>query len=153
MQGRPEIWVPVFMKGVRRIVIDLLRRHRIDDRDVVGDFRDVGEHVRNHLPRLAAFRKVVLRSETIQRLPLELGDGLPLGDRFGHRLAVHLGQLRLVIERLDMGRSPGHAEKDDPLGLGGVMRLNRSGPALFEPGLGKELVGQCRRSDAHCGID
>ena len=44
-------------------------------------------------PDCAEALERVLRREAGQLLPLELGDRLALGERLGHRLAVHLGQL------------------------------------------------------------
>ena len=38
------------------------------------------------------------------------------------RLAVHLGELRLVVEGLEVRRSAGLIEEDDALGLGGMMQ-------------------------------
>ena len=59
----------------------------------------------------------MLRAEALQLLALQLGDRLALGERLGHRLAVHLGELRLVVERLQVRRPAGHVQEDDALGL------------------------------------
>ena len=56
--------------------------------------------------------------EAVQLLPLQLGDRLALGERLGHRLAVHLGQLGLVVERLQVRRPAGHVRKMTRLALG-----------------------------------
>ena len=62
---------------------------------------------------------------------LELGDRLALGERLRHRLAVHLGQLRLVVERLQVRRPAGHVQVDDALGLRReVERVDDALPAL-----------------------
>ena len=94
---------------------------------------EVREERADLLARLAELLEGVLRGEALQLLALELGDRLPLGERLGHRLAVHLGQLRLVVERLQVRRPAGHAQEDDPLGLRGeVQRVDdapASGPA------------------------
>ena len=50
------------------------------------------------LPDLPNFLNAMLRPKAGELGPLKLGDRLALGERFRHRLAVHLGQLRLVIE-------------------------------------------------------
>ena len=60
-------------------------------------------------PVLPNFWNVVLRAKANQLLPLQLGELLPLGQALGHRLAVHLGELGLVIEGFQMRRAAGHA--------------------------------------------
>ena len=67
----------------------------------LADLRKQFAHL---LAGLAVLLKLVLRPEAGQRLPAKLRDLLPLGEGFRHRLAMHLGELRLVIERLQMGR-------------------------------------------------
>ena len=68
--------------------------HRVDDRQLVGDARDVREQVRDPQPVLAAPGElpVVLPQQADlaeERLGLRIG---------GHLLAVELGQHRLVVE-------------------------------------------------------
>ena len=93
-------------------------------------------------PLAAAALKRVLGSEADQLLPLELGDRHAAGERLGHRLAVHLGQGRLVVERLQVRRAAGHVQVDDPLDLGGeVQRVDRPGPAA---GLSRGAAGRVR---------
>ena len=44
---------------------------------------------------------------------------------------VHLGQGRLIVERLQVRRAAGHVQVDDPLDLGCEMkRMNHAAPAL-----------------------
>ena len=62
------------------------------------------------------FLKRMLRSKALQLLALKLRDRLALGKRLGHRLAVHLGQLGLVVERFQVRRPARHRQKNDPLG-------------------------------------
>ena len=69
---------------------------------------DVREDLADLLARLAELLERMLRAEAVQLLPLQLGDRLALGERLGHRLAVHLGQLRLVVERFQVRRPAGH---------------------------------------------
>ena len=77
---------------------------------------DVREERRDLLARLArsAGTGAAGRS-SLQLLALELRDRLALGERLRHRLAVHLGELRLVVERLQVRRAAGHVEVDDAL--------------------------------------
>ena len=93
-------------------------------------------------PLLPQRLKRMLRSEADQLRPLELGDRHALGERLGHRLAVHLGQRRLVVERLQVRRAAGHVEIDDPLDLGReVQRMDHAAPAL---GMARGDAGRLR---------
>ncbi len=74
---------PAVHEGMSRIVIDLLRGHRADDRYVVCDLGDVREHVRNLLPRFPMLAEGELRSQAFQFFSLQLGDRLTFGDRGG----------------------------------------------------------------------
>src|SRR5437016_3123199 len=86
---------------------------------------------RYFLPGLTAFLKLVLRSEAGEFGTLKLGNRLTLRDRLGHRLAVHFGQRRLVIEGFEMRRTTGHVEPDHALDLGReVRRIDHTFPAL-----------------------
>ena len=53
--------------------------------------------------------------------------------RLGDRLAVHLGELGLVVEQLDVRRAAVLEQVDDALGLGGEVR--QAGQAAEEAGL------------------
>src|SRR6266508_695483 len=48
-----------------------------------------------------------------EALPLELRDLLPSGERLGHRLTRHVGELRLVVECFEMRRPAGLVQIDD----------------------------------------
>ena len=110
---------------VRRVVVDLLGVHRAHDRDVIGDAGDAGQHIRNLLARLPVTAKRKQRAEALEFCVLQLGYRLAFCERLRHRLAVQSRQFRLVIERLQVGRPAGHAEKNHPLGLGRKMRQPR----------------------------
>jgi hypothetical protein len=64
----------------------------------------------------------MLRTQTQKLLSLQLCQLLAFGDRFRHRLAVHLCQLWLRIERLKLRGTAGLIEEDDPLRLGRMMQ-------------------------------
>ena len=66
-------------------------------------------------PLLPNCLNFVLRSEADELAALELGDLLALGQALRHRLAVHLRQLRLVVERFQVRRAAGHRQPDDAL--------------------------------------
>ena len=83
---------------MRRIVVDLLRNHRADDADLIRNPADVRQRAGDRLAGLAEFFKLMLRPKAFQFLiALQLRDRLAVGDRPGHRLAVHLGELWLVV--------------------------------------------------------
>ena len=95
MLGRPLMIEPAVHERVRRVVVDLLGRHRADDADLVGDPGDVREQVGDLLPRLPVLVELAGRPARLQHRVLELGELLPLGERLGERLAVQLLQLGL----------------------------------------------------------
>ena len=74
-----------------------------------------GKIALNLLTALPAALKGMLWSQADQLCPLELGDRHALGERLGHRLALHLREPRLVVERLQVRRPAGHVQVDDPL--------------------------------------
>ena len=84
------------------------------------------------LAGLAKLLKIMLRAEAgqIVSLALQLGNRLALGDAFRHRFAIHLAQLRLVIERLQMTRAAGHAQVDHPFHFRLVMWLSEDARPL-----------------------
>ena len=128
-------------EGMSGIVIDLLRHHRADDGDVIRHRGDVRQIIADQLTTLAVALEGSPRTETLQRLTLELCDGHAAGERFRHRLTVQLGELWLLIEGLQVTGAPCHAQEDDPLGPGrlGDRRQQSGGPELAE----------CRGTDPH----
>ena len=103
-------------EGVGGIVVDRLGVEALHNRDPVGDPRgDLREDLADLLPALSHLVEGMLGSEALQRLPLELGDLLPLGEALRHRLAIHGGELRLVVEGVEVGHASGHVEPDHPL--------------------------------------
>jgi len=100
------------------IVVDLLGVHRADHRDLIGVFGDVGQDVSDLHPGLAVAGEVMLGPHAGERLALELGELLALGERVRHRLAVQFAELGFEIEGLQMGRAARHAEEDDAFDLG-----------------------------------
>ena len=117
MLGRPEMVVPVFMKvwaGSWLIAsVSIERTMQISS----ATLAEVREERQISWPDLPNFLNACCGAEALQLLALELRDRLALGERLGHRLAVHLGQLRLVVEGLQVRRPAGHGQEDDPLGL------------------------------------
>ncbi len=100
---------------VRRIMVDLVRLHRSDDADVVGDRTQMRKARADLLATLPEARKRELRRQAGELLPLQLRDRLAIRKGGGHWLSMQVGQLRLVIERLQMRRAAGHVEMDHAL--------------------------------------
>ena len=92
---------------MRGVVIDLFGPHGADDADVIGHAADVREELADFLAGFAELLEVVLRAEAGELRVLKLRDLLPLGERFGHRLGVHLRELRLVVEGFEMRGAAG----------------------------------------------
>ena len=94
------------------------------------------------------------RPEDLQLLALELGDRLALGERLGHRLAVELGELRLVVERLELRRPARHVQEDDALGSRPEVRGGRrSTEACWSRGSAGFAAGTCASSSEASAIE
>ena len=86
--------------------------------DVVDDLRRVRQELAHPRPVLPVLREPERRlRHRQQRLPHRLGDALALADRVGDLRALVLGELRLVVERLELRRPAGLVQEDDALGL------------------------------------
>ena len=144
MLGRPAICEPVFMNMcagswlIASVVIERMMQMSSATEPMCGNSSQISA------PHLPNFLKLALRAEAVQLLPLELRDLLALGDALRHRLAVHLGELRLVVERLQVRRPAGHRQPDDALRLRREVRLvmtprQRSGAAAKSEGSSSEL--------------
>jgi hypothetical protein len=82
----------------------------------------VGKEVRNILARIPVFFELSEVALDLKSLSLKLCDGLALREGFRHDLPVELIELWFVVECLEMRWSSGHAEKDDALCFGRVVR-------------------------------
>jgi hypothetical protein len=127
-----------------RVVINLLGRHRPNDRDIISHFPDKRKLGGNLLPRFSLLDKIPLWPKTLQGLALQLRDWLSFSNRFRHGLSVHLSKSRLVIERLEMGWPARHAKKYNPLGLGVPRHLY-----VVRNTLGKKLTLKRKRSNPY----
>ena len=117
MLGRPAICEPVFMNMwagswlIASVVIERIRQMSSITEPIWGNSEQISIWF---LPNAC---KRVLWSEALEFLSLELGELLPLGQALGHRLAVHLGELRLGVEGFQVGWPARHREPDHALGL------------------------------------
>ena len=114
-QARPaDHLVAGVHEDLRRRVIELRRPHRADDRDVVGDLREMRQQLRDLRARLAVPLELERRAEQLRRA-LDEREALALDELVGDVLAVVLRQLRLGIEEIELRRRAGHEEVDDAL--------------------------------------
>ena len=123
----------------RVVVVRMIRPHRIDQADVVGHLRKMGQRVRHPHAGLPMPLKLVLPPHD----HTDVG-GVAVPDLFditGKRLAVILPQERLRIEEIHLARATVHEELDHRLRPGREMtvlrlqiigRLNSSGASSEE---------------------
>src|SRR5690349_1131194 len=64
----------------------------------------------------------MLRRKTVELRPLQLRDLLAAGDRLRHRLAIHLVQERLMVERIEMAHPASQVNPDNPMHFGRMMQ-------------------------------
>ena len=135
MLGRPAICEPVFMNMwagswlIASVVIERIRQISSITEPMCGKSSLIS------VPFLPNLRKRELRAQADELLALELGELLAPGQTFGHRLAVHLGQLRLGVERLQVRWPAGHRQPDHPLG---PLRQRRAAPRTPRAGCGTQ---------------
>ena len=106
-------------------MVDGISRHRPNDRDVICHTADVREELANVLAGFSKLFKIMLwpRTREIVALALQLRNRLPFSNALGHGLTMHLAELRLVIKRLEMTCSTGHAQMNHTLDLWLVVQL------------------------------
>ena len=106
-----------------------LGRHRVDEAQVVGQLRQVRQQIGDHLARLPARLEFPVRLHEVAVLALKGDELVPPG----HRLAVALDQLRLVIPRVQMAQRAGAKDHQHILRLGREMRRARRVGMLRRP--------------------
>src|SRR4051794_13062349 len=145
----------------RRIVIDRLGVHRLDDGDVVDDPGGMRKQFADPCAGLAVLREFERRLCDEQlRLPHRLRDALPLANRIRNLRPLKLRQHRLVVECLELRRTAGLVEEDDALRRRRKMRHadESAGPriSLVERAsegteIRSEQCGQRADADPLCG--
>ena len=91
----------------------------------------------------------MLRPEADELLPLQLRKLLPLREALGHRLRVHLLELGLVVEGLEMQRAARHRQPNHPLGtLRQRRRREHAAEGRGRGGLRCGQGGEGRRPDS-----
>ena len=96
-------------------MIELIGPHRPDQTDVIDDRSEMRQHLRNLYAALAMTRKPKLRPHD---RGVGTNEGVPLTTNHRRRegLSLQLGQLRLVVEEVELTGSARHEEVNDPLG-------------------------------------
>ena len=115
-----------------RVVVNRLGGHRADDAEFVHHRTDVREKLANFRAGLSKPSELELRAVAQQLFALQLRQLFAAGHAFGHRLAVHLREFGLGIERFQMRRPSRHREPDDAPDLRRVMRgVHHARPPVF----------------------
>ena len=112
----------------RRIVIDRFGMHRADQADVVDNRRRMRHQFAQGNPALPMSLERVLRGHGLKARLMgdHPGHALPLEHRFWNVLAKAILQQRLVVEQVQVRRTAGLEQEDDPLRLGREVRKRRS---------------------------
>ena len=127
MLGRPASCEPGLEERDRRVVIDRLGVHRLDEAELVGDLRRVRQQLADPGAGLAVLRELEHRRrdrETGLRRG-HAGEPLAHADRVGQLGAAQLRQLRLVVEQIHLRRRAGLEQIDHALRLGREVRQTR----------------------------
>ena len=121
-----------------RGVIELIRVHRLHERDFVGDLLEVRDGVAHPESALAVLFK---RTRATHELRHAGGErkGAALEERVRAILSAPFHELGFVVEDVQVGRAAGHVQVDDALGLGFEVRLAR-GERVIVGGRGAEGV-------------
>lgn len=134
-------------------MINLLGDHGPKDRDIVCHLLVVGKEVRNILARFPVFFELGKVALDFKSLSLKLCDGLALGEGFRHGLSVKLIELWFVVESFEMRWPAGHAEKDDALGLGCMVRKAGESWVFFNETLSTSELGEkSYRAEGESGV-
>ena len=101
----------------RRVVVDRLGEHRLDEADVVDDLAMMRQQLAEPRARLAVLGEFEERAGERDRrlLGRHAGEPLAAADVFGQLLAVLLVEQRLVVEQILLGRAAGLEQVDDAL--------------------------------------
>ena len=99
-------------------VVELVGVARADQADVVDDFRQMRQGLGEFEAALAVAGELELRPQH-GGVGADEGVALTADDRRRERLAFHLGELRLVVEQIELARRAGHEQVDDGLRLAG----------------------------------
>ena len=122
-----------------RGVIELIRVHRLHERDLVGDLLEVRHGVAHPESALTVLFKGTRATHELGHAGGER-EGAALEERVRAILSAPFHELRLVVEDVQVGWAARHVQVDDALGLGLEVRLAR-GERVIVGGRGAEGVG------------
>src|SRR3954469_16410837 len=105
-------------------MIKLIGIHRANYRHFVRDLLEVWNRIGHPNAAFAILSKLMARAEQLWRAGGE-SEFLSLREIIGTKLRIAFYQFRFVIEQIQVRRSAGHVQVNDPLGLRQVMRLTR----------------------------
>lgn len=121
-------------------VIELIRGHRLHEAHIVDHPGEMRQPIRDPRATRAVLPERKLRSQELRRA-LNEGESLP-GEKFLRTVfPVMPGQLRLVVEKFQLARRPGHVEKNHAFGPGrlpGSQRIERIDRRVDNPGTLRE---------------
>jgi hypothetical protein len=126
-----------------RGVIELIGVNGADQADVVGDFGQVREGFGDFHAALAVLGEFELRAHH-GGVRADEGEPLTASDGGRQGLAVHPGEFRLGVEKVEVAGGTGHEEVDDGFGFARIVRLpglhwiDGSGSGVGEGAFGKE---------------
>ena len=126
-------------------MIELLGVHRPDEAEFIGHLRQFWDCVREPGTALSVLGELMRRAQ--QRWPLGRERKLfPLVELIRTGFARSPGQLRFVVEQIQMRRRPGHVQEDDILRLRSKVRLPREQwLSLINRNLRPRIPGHQRR--------
>ena len=107
------------------VVVEFLRMHRTDHKDIVRHGTEVRYEVAELHSGLPVFPEGPLGSHKGCSGRFDKGEAGFVEHAFGKALACHFVELWLGVEEIDLGGSSGHENEDACLGLGVEMRLAR----------------------------
>ncbi|PYI86129.1 MAG: hypothetical protein DME26_09625 [Verrucomicrobia bacterium] len=105
-------------------MVESVGGHRLDDGDVVHNFGQMRQRFGQFCAALPVIGKFEFGREQ-RRVRLDEGVFLPHHDLWRNRLAIVLGERRLVIEQVKLARGAPHEKVDHTLRLRIEMRLAR----------------------------
>ena len=95
-------------------VVERVGDHRLDDGDVVDDVRQVRQQLGELGAALAVPGELELRAQQL-RVRIDERGAVALEQLRRRQRAVELGELRLVVEQLQVAGRAGHEQEDDVL--------------------------------------
>ena len=137
-RGKTFERLPSGHEGLAGAVRVCLRRHAVEEKEVVRALAELGQQVGRHLAGLAAGFEVAQRFDEVSLLTLEGDDATA-----GHGLVVVFEERGLVVEGIDMAQGTAAKDHDDAFGLRcEVWLASRKGTRWVDEGSDRSRGGQ-----------